>query len=222
MYEDGRAPPHRLGGPVHPARPGVERSPGRAPRRVVIDHIVRPALGEWWDDERSSTSTRRADSSPAGPPVTPGSPGARSSSTPTEAGRRHGGGAFSGKDPSKVDRSASYMARHIAKNVVAAGLAAECEVRLELRHRHRRPDGAHRRLPGTRRRVDEDAHRGRGPRRLFPTHPGGDHRHLGPAPPHLPARPPTTGTSGAPPTGRRHSSPGSAPTWSMRCAAVGA
>ncbi len=42
----------------------------------------------------------------------------------------HGGGAFSGKDPSKVDRSASYMARYIAKNVVAAGLAAECEVQL--------------------------------------------------------------------------------------------
>lgn len=43
---------------------------------------------------------------------------------------RHGGGAFSGKDPTKVDRSAAYMARHIAKNVVAAGLAAECEVQL--------------------------------------------------------------------------------------------
>ena len=42
----------------------------------------------------------------------------------------HGGGAFSGKDPSKVDRSASYLARYIAKNVVAAGLAAECEVQL--------------------------------------------------------------------------------------------
>ncbi|HUG93128.1 MAG TPA: methionine adenosyltransferase [Planctomycetaceae bacterium] len=43
---------------------------------------------------------------------------------------RHGGGAFSGKDCTKVDRSAAYMARHIAKNVVAAGLAAECEVQL--------------------------------------------------------------------------------------------
>ncbi|MGQ0633403.1 MAG: methionine adenosyltransferase [Planctomycetaceae bacterium] len=43
---------------------------------------------------------------------------------------RHGGGAFSGKDPTKVDRSAAYMARHIAKNVVAAGLAEECEVQL--------------------------------------------------------------------------------------------
>ena len=43
---------------------------------------------------------------------------------------RHGGGAFSGKDPSKVDRSAAYMARYIAKNVVAAGLAKRCEVQL--------------------------------------------------------------------------------------------
>jgi len=49
----------------------------------------------------------------------------------TYGGRgRHGGGAFSGKDPSKVDRSAAYMGRYIAKNVVAAGLADECEVQL--------------------------------------------------------------------------------------------
>ena len=43
---------------------------------------------------------------------------------------RHGGGAFSGKDPTKVDRSATYMARHVAKNIVAAGLADRCEVQL--------------------------------------------------------------------------------------------
>ncbi len=43
---------------------------------------------------------------------------------------RHGGGAFSGKDPTKVDRSAAYMARHVAKNVVAAGLADECEMQI--------------------------------------------------------------------------------------------
>jgi len=49
----------------------------------------------------------------------------------TYGGRgRHGGGAFSGKDPTKVDRSAAYMARYIAKNIVAAGLADECEVQL--------------------------------------------------------------------------------------------
>ena len=43
---------------------------------------------------------------------------------------RHGGGAFSGKDPTKVDRSASYAARYVAKNIVAAGLADRCEVQL--------------------------------------------------------------------------------------------
>jgi S-adenosylmethionine synthetase len=43
---------------------------------------------------------------------------------------RHGGGAFSGKDPSKVDRSAAYAARYVAKNVVAAGLAQRCEVQV--------------------------------------------------------------------------------------------
>ena len=43
---------------------------------------------------------------------------------------RHGGGAFSGKDPSKVDRSASYAARHVAKNIVAAGLADRAEVQV--------------------------------------------------------------------------------------------
>ena len=43
---------------------------------------------------------------------------------------RHGGGAFSGKDPSKVDRSAAYAARYVAKNIVAAGLAERCEIQL--------------------------------------------------------------------------------------------
>ena len=42
----------------------------------------------------------------------------------------HGGGGFSGKDPSKVDRSASYMGRHVAKNIVAAGLARKCEIQV--------------------------------------------------------------------------------------------
>ena len=61
--------------------------------------------------------------------ATPASPGARSSSIPTAA-RPHGGGAFSGKDPTKVDRSACYMARYVAKNIVAAGLADAREVQV--------------------------------------------------------------------------------------------
>jgi S-adenosylmethionine synthetase len=52
---------------------------------------------------------------------------------------RHGGGAFSGKDPTKVDRSAAYMARYIAKNVVAAGLATQCEVQLSYAIGHPDP-----------------------------------------------------------------------------------
>jgi S-adenosylmethionine synthetase len=56
---------------------------------------------------------------------------------------RHGGGAFSGKDPSKVDRSAAYMGRYIAKNVVAAGLAAKCEVQFAYAIGHPEPVSVH-------------------------------------------------------------------------------
>ena len=57
------------------------------------------------------------------------SPAGRSSWTPTAAAP-HGGGCFSGKDPTKVDRSAAYAARCVAKNIVAAGLARQCQVQL--------------------------------------------------------------------------------------------
>jgi S-adenosylmethionine synthetase len=56
---------------------------------------------------------------------------------------RHGGGAFSGKDPSKVDRSAAYMGRWVAKNVVAAGLAARCEVQFAYAIGHPQPVSVH-------------------------------------------------------------------------------
>ena len=56
---------------------------------------------------------------------------------------RHGGGAFSGKDPSKVDRSAAYMARWVAKNVVAAGLAARCEIQFAYAIGHPQPVSVH-------------------------------------------------------------------------------
>ncbi len=56
---------------------------------------------------------------------------------------RHGGGAFSGKDPSKVDRSAAYMGRYVAKNVVAAGLAAKCEVQFAYAIGHPKPVSVH-------------------------------------------------------------------------------
>jgi S-adenosylmethionine synthetase len=56
---------------------------------------------------------------------------------------RHGGGAFSGKDPSKVDRSAAYMGRWVAKNVVAAGLATRCEVQFAYAIGHPDPVSIH-------------------------------------------------------------------------------
>ena len=56
---------------------------------------------------------------------------------------RHGGGAFSGKDCTKVDRSAAYAARYVAKNIVAAGLAKKCEIQLILRDRCCTPDIYH-------------------------------------------------------------------------------
>ena len=56
---------------------------------------------------------------------------------------RHGGGAFSGKDPSKVDRSACYYARYVAKNVVASGLAARCEVQVAYAIGVAQPVGVH-------------------------------------------------------------------------------
>jgi S-adenosylmethionine synthetase len=55
----------------------------------------------------------------------------------------HGGGAFSGKDPSKVDRSAAYAARYVAKNVVAAGLASRCQIQVKLCHRRGTSDFDH-------------------------------------------------------------------------------
>jgi S-adenosylmethionine synthetase len=56
---------------------------------------------------------------------------------------RHGGGAFSGKDPSKVDRSAAYMGRWVAKNIVAAGLANKCEIQFAYAIGHPQPVSVH-------------------------------------------------------------------------------
>ena len=84
---------------------------------------------------------------------------------------RHGGGAFSGKDPTKVDRSAAYMARHVAKNVVAAGLAERCEVQLAYAIGVSEPVSVHVDTFGTGR-VDDDQIR-RVVQGLFPLTPSG-------------------------------------------------
>ncbi|MCS4502899.1 S-adenosylmethionine synthase [wastewater metagenome] len=98
---------------------------------AVMEHIVKPVLpSEWLHGDT------KFHINPTGRFVTGGPLGdcgltGRKIIVDTYGGMaRHGGGAFSGKDPSKVDRSAAYAARYVAKNVVAAGLADKCEVQL--------------------------------------------------------------------------------------------
>ncbi len=96
----------------------------------VIAEIIRPALGDWWHPNITIHVNPTGRFEIGGPHGDTGLTG-RKIIVDTYGGRgRHGGGAFSGKDPTKVDRSASYMARYIAKNIVAAGLAEVCEVQL--------------------------------------------------------------------------------------------
>ncbi len=99
-------------------------------KRAIIEHVIKPVLGEWWNDDIVVHVNPTGKFELGGPHGDCGLTG-RKIIVDTYGGRgRHGGGAFSGKDPSKVDRSAAYMARYIAKNIVAAGLADECEVQL--------------------------------------------------------------------------------------------
>ena len=96
----------------------------------VIEHIFKPVLGDWWSPQVKVHVNPTGRFEVGGPHGDTGLTG-RKIIVDTYGGRgRHGGGAFSGKDPTKVDRSATYMARCIAKNVVAAGLADVCEVQL--------------------------------------------------------------------------------------------
>jgi S-adenosylmethionine synthetase len=99
-------------------------------KRAIIEHVIKPVLGEWWTDDIVVHVNPTGKFELGGPHGDCGLTG-RKIIVDTYGGRgRHGGGAFSGKDPSKVDRSAAYMARYIAKNIVAADLADECEVQL--------------------------------------------------------------------------------------------
>jgi S-adenosylmethionine synthetase len=96
----------------------------------VIKHIIKPVLGKWWNDRIKVWVNPTGQFEIGGPHGDCGLTG-RKIIVDTYGGRgRHGGGAFSGKDPSKVDRSAAYMCRYIAKNSVAAGLADACEVQV--------------------------------------------------------------------------------------------
>ncbi|MEE2907989.1 MAG: methionine adenosyltransferase [Planctomycetota bacterium] len=96
----------------------------------VLKHIIKPVLGDWWHDDITVHVNPTGKFEVGGPLGDCGLTG-RKIIVDTYGGRgRHGGGAFSGKDPTKVDRSAAYMARYIAKNIVAAELAETCEVQL--------------------------------------------------------------------------------------------
>lgn len=99
-------------------------------KKLVVDQIIKPVLGEWWNPGITVHMNPTGNFEIGGPHGDAGLTG-RKIIVDTYGGRgRHGGGAFSGKDPTKVDRSAAYMARYIAKNVVAADLANECEIQL--------------------------------------------------------------------------------------------
>ncbi len=100
-------------------------------RRYVIEKIVDPVLPEDLSDGRITYHINPTGRFEVGGPHGDCGLTGRKIIVDTYGGwARHGGGAFSGKDPTKVDRSAAYMARHVAKNIVAAGLADRCEVQL--------------------------------------------------------------------------------------------
>src|ERR1700724_1394608 len=103
----------------------------KALREAVIEEILKPILPAKWIDKRTKYHINPTGRFVVGGPVGDCGLTGRKIIVDTYGGfARHGGGAFSGKDPSKVDRSASYPARHVAKNIVAAGLADRAEVQV--------------------------------------------------------------------------------------------
>ena len=98
--------------------------------KEMIEKVIKPVCGDLWNDDINVHVNPTGKFEIGGPHGDAGLTG-RKIIVDTYGGQgRHGGGAFSGKDPSKVDRSACYMCRYIAKNIVAAGLAEKCEVQV--------------------------------------------------------------------------------------------
>ena len=98
--------------------------------KQITEHVIKPVCGDLWNDSIKIHVNPTGKFEIGGPHGDAGLTG-RKIIVDTYGGMgRHGGGAFSGKDPSKVDRSACYMCRYVAKNVVAAGLADRCEVQV--------------------------------------------------------------------------------------------
>ncbi|WP_198266520.1 methionine adenosyltransferase [sulfur-oxidizing endosymbiont of Gigantopelta aegis] len=100
-------------------------------REAVMDEIIKPILPEKWLSKDTKFHINPTGRFVIGGPVGDCGLTGRKIIVDTYGGMaRHGGGAFSGKDPSKVDRSAAYAGRYVAKNIVAAGLAARCEIQV--------------------------------------------------------------------------------------------
>ena len=100
-------------------------------REAIITQVIEPVLPPDMAHDRITYHINPTGNFVVGGPHGDAGVTGRKIIVDTYGGRgRHGGGAFSGKDPTKVDRSAAYMARHVAKNIVAAGLASRCEVQL--------------------------------------------------------------------------------------------
>jgi len=98
---------------------------------AVMEHIIKPTLPEKWLSKDTKYHINPTGNFEIGGPVGDCGLTGRKIIVDTYGGMaRHGGGAFSGKDPSKVDRSAAYAGRYVAKNVVAAGLAERCEIQI--------------------------------------------------------------------------------------------
>ncbi|MDF1764131.1 MAG: methionine adenosyltransferase, partial [Oleibacter sp.] len=100
-------------------------------RAEVLEHIIKPVIPAEWLHEGTLYHINPTGNFVIGGPVGDAGLTGRKIIVDTYGGMaRHGGGAFSGKDPSKVDRSAAYMGRYVAKNIVAAGLADRCEIQV--------------------------------------------------------------------------------------------
>jgi S-adenosylmethionine synthetase len=100
-------------------------------KEAIMEEIIKPVLPEKWLNSNTKYHVNPTGNFVIGGPVGDAGLTGRKIIVDTYGGMaRHGGGAFSGKDPSKVDRSAAYATRYVAKNIVAAGLADRCEIQV--------------------------------------------------------------------------------------------